>query len=51
MNGSDVAPFVDLLTLGSGAPCAPCAGDMNADGSLNGYDIQGFLSALIGGGC
>lgn len=43
---SDVALFVAALL--NPTPETICPGDTNADGDLNGADIQGFLAELIG---
>jgi hypothetical protein len=43
---SDVALFVSALL--NPTPETICPGDTNADGDLNGTDIQGFLAELIG---
>lgn len=45
LNGFNAQPFRELLAGGAG-PCAPCAGDVNQDGSINGLDIAGFVDCL-----
>ncbi len=44
MNAFDIEPFIALLN--GGAPCAPCAGDVNGDGTVNAFDIEPFITCL-----
>ena len=46
MTTDDVAPFVDLL-LGLGVPCSPCAGDVDANMTVDGADVAAFLAELL----
>lgn len=48
-DAADVAAFVDLLLDSSLTPCSACAGDFDGNSTINGDDIQGFVSCLLGG--
>jgi len=45
-DAADIAPFVAAL-LGGGPGCSPCGGDMDASGTVDGRDIQGFVACLL----
>lgn len=42
----DIAPFVESLVNGA-SRCSPCSGDLDANGLLDGRDIQGFIDCLL----
>ncbi|HUN81325.1 MAG TPA: hypothetical protein VMV81_07420 [Phycisphaerae bacterium] len=43
---NDIAPFVDAL-LGGASGCAPCAGDLDGSGAVDGNDIQPFINCVL----
>ena len=43
----DIEPFVDALVQSSSG-CSPCGGDLDADGRVNGNDVQQFLDCMLG---
>jgi YVTN family beta-propeller protein len=51
-NTSDIAPLITiLLNPGSATTLQFCAADVNSDLMLDGADIAGFCSCLLGGPC
>lgn len=44
---ADLPQFVAVL-LSGGSPVQTCVADMNADGLVNGKDVQGFTAAIVG---
>jgi hypothetical protein len=51
ISGSLLPPYIDNFTLDvSPATSCSCPGDMNADGFIDGRDIQQFTNCMISGG-
>ena len=51
VNGLDIAPFIDVVVLGTSDPITHARADLNGDGAVNGLDVPDFIDCVILGGC